>query len=238
MKIILASFPKNGTKSMNEAFQTLGYNVYDWFEHFWYHGNDWAKILDEGGSIEDFRRMYEDIDVVTDTPACLFWQQILEAFPNAKVIISTRNEEKWFLSFQNQLNATSSSFKLNLIQSFSYSEILSCGSSKMLPWQKWDTSPTVMKNLYRQHNFYVTQKVPADQLLVFDLKDGWAPLCKFLCKEIPDKPFPFNNKSASLFSDAVSHHPVMRKMVKETIFIVGTLTVLGIYCGYKILKKF
>ncbi|XP_078490990.1 uncharacterized protein LOC144747094 [Ciona intestinalis] len=164
MKIILASFHKNGTKSMNEAFQTLGYSVYDWFEHFWYHGNDWIRILEVGGTVEDFRRMYKDIDVVVDSPTLLFWEQILEAFPDAK-------------------------------------------------------------------------KAPKNQLLVFDLKDGWAPLCEFLGKEIPDKPFPFNNKSASLFSDAIKHHPIMRRMIKETIFSMGTLTILGIYCGYKIWKK-
>ena len=30
-------------------------------------------------------------------------------------------------------------------------------------------------------------------MLVFDVKQGWEPLCKFLDKEIPDKPFPWKN---------------------------------------------
>nr|XP_026692937.1 uncharacterized protein LOC108949987 [Ciona intestinalis] len=206
------------------------------------------RILKVGGTVEDFRRMYKDVDVVVDAPAFLFWEQILEVYPDAKVIISIRDEEKWFQSFKNHLHSGSSNVLLNLIHIFSYSgwchfrycnkvAILTNGSYKPTPWWKLDTSPTVMKNIYRHHNSYVLQRVPKDQLLVFDLNDGWAPLCEFLGKEIPDKPFPFKNKSASFISDAISHHPILQRMIKETILSIGTLTFLGIYCGYKIWKR-
>ena len=45
--------------------------------------------MTEGGTREDFRAMLEGVDTMTDLPACLFWEEILDAFPDCKV--GTRN---------------------------------------------------------------------------------------------------------------------------------------------------
>ena len=51
------------------------------------------KIISEGGDADDFRKMFENVDSVTDIPACFFWEEILEAFPDAKV-----SKLKYFLT--------------------------------------------------------------------------------------------------------------------------------------------
>ena len=54
-----------------------------------------------------------------------------------------------------------------------------------------------LKQLYRTHNEYVKSAVRKEDLLIWNVKDGWEPLCKFLGKEIPKIPFPrSNNKNA------------------------------------------
>ena len=87
MKVIAAGFSKTGTKSMFLALSELGYNVYDFHDHFWHHCDQWTKIYSSstGGTIEDFKEMYESVDAVTDAPPYLFWEEILQAFPDAKV---------------------------------------------------------------------------------------------------------------------------------------------------------
>ena len=85
MKVILAGFSKTGTKSMNSALTELGYNVYDFIDHFWHHDKYWTQILKNGGSIVDFKEMYKDVDAIVDIPAFVFWEEISEAFPDAKV---------------------------------------------------------------------------------------------------------------------------------------------------------
>ena len=85
MKVIFAGFSKTGTKSMNSALTELGYNVYDFIDHFWYHEKYWTKIFKDGGNILDFQEMYKNVDAVVDMPAFLFWKEISEAFPDAKV---------------------------------------------------------------------------------------------------------------------------------------------------------
>ena len=85
MKIIVASSPKTGTKSIAEALKYLGYNVYDYLEHFWYHEKEWKEICIYGSCVDTFKKMYSNVDVVVDIPACYFWEEIHEAFPDAKV---------------------------------------------------------------------------------------------------------------------------------------------------------
>lgn len=70
---------------MNSALTELGYSVYDFIDHFWYHEKYQAKIFRDGGTIADFQEMYKDVDAVVDMPAFLFWEEIAEAFPDAKV---------------------------------------------------------------------------------------------------------------------------------------------------------
>ena len=85
MKVIAVGWAKTGTKSLNAALSELGYEVYDFLEHFWYHGKEWEKIYDGNGSVDTFKNMYENVDVVMDTPIFLFWEEIFWAFPEAKV---------------------------------------------------------------------------------------------------------------------------------------------------------
>ena len=48
------------------------------------------------------------------------------------------------------------------------------------------------------HNEEVVRNIPADRLLVFDLSEGWEPLCKFLDKPTPNEPFPHLNEGKNL----------------------------------------
>jgi hypothetical protein len=43
---------------------------------------------------------------------------------------------------------------------------------------------------YKRHNQHVQEHVNKEQLLVFNVKEGWEPLCQFLGKEVPTEPFP------------------------------------------------
>ena len=89
MKVIYAGFSKCGTKTMERAFLMLGYKNYDVLDNFQFLHDEWWKIMTEGGTREDFRAMLEGVDTMTDLPACLFWEEILDAFPDCKV--GTRN---------------------------------------------------------------------------------------------------------------------------------------------------
>lgn len=88
MKVLVIGFPKTGTKSLHAALKKLGYTVYDYEHNFYYLRKQWLKVLSkEGGTKEDFYEMYRDVDASMDILFCVFWKEILEAFPDTKVTI-------------------------------------------------------------------------------------------------------------------------------------------------------
>ena len=87
MKVIYAGFSKCATKSMAKALRLLGMKVYDFMEHYEYLASDWMKIYRDGATVERLRKMYEGVDAVAGMPVYYYWEELLEAFPEAKVSI-------------------------------------------------------------------------------------------------------------------------------------------------------
>ena len=85
MKIICAGLSKTGTKTLAKALRTLGYTVYDHPEAMLLHHYEWIEIFEGKHSPDIFKKMYKDVDAVTDMPANQMWDRILEAFPESKV---------------------------------------------------------------------------------------------------------------------------------------------------------
>ena len=48
--------------------------------------------------------------------------------------------------------------------------------------------------VFKRHNEEVKKHVPPERLLVYEVKEGWKPLCEFLGVAIPkEEPFPHLN---------------------------------------------
>jgi len=236
MKVILASFPKCGTKTMASAFEQLGLRNCDYPDQFMEQHDDWIKLVNEGAENVDFKRMFENYDSVTDVPACWFWKQISDAFPDAKIILTKRSSEKvWLKSFIQQektflehINAP-----IRMLSSYNRKQqryfdktYTSIFGHRPLP-SKYNETLTV--EAYNKHNAHVVMNAPEDQLLVFDFKDGWAPLCKFLDVPVPDVPFPHKNKSGSAIDEIMQNNALyvrVEREVKNAKFLLAALSVL------------
>ena len=76
------------------------------------HGQEWLDTY-ETYRAPDFYSMYKGVDAVTDGPPNVFFGEILEAFPDSKVVLMVRdNEEIWARSAKNQLREERESFAL------------------------------------------------------------------------------------------------------------------------------
>lgn len=106
MKIICAGLSKTGTKSLNAALTVLGYKVYDCLEHYEIFGEQWREIFHTDGEVtEKIKDMYKNVDAACDIPIYGYWEEILEAFPDAKVILLVRNDwETWYHSMVKQVD--------------------------------------------------------------------------------------------------------------------------------------
>lgn len=114
VKIIYAGYSKCGTTTIAQAFRSINYKVYDYEEVILYHAADWIKYWDaDNYSLEErrkhLRNMFKDIDVVTDSPHYFYWRELLDAFPDAKVIFWERPEQPWLKSMVKQIESITES---------------------------------------------------------------------------------------------------------------------------------
>ncbi|CAK8681899.1 unnamed protein product [Clavelina lepadiformis] len=248
MKVILAGYCKTGTKSMAAALETLGYNVYDYFDHFWYHYNEWQEICSQGATKEIFQRMYKDVDVVANMMPLKFWKEIHDAFPDAKIILTTRDENDWLPSYIAQWKSIDDYFLYKMMmlitptgrRMFKYYQLLVRiyeGAVMKHPFDyKFLQNETMMRLGYRTHQTGCIANAPKDKLLVYSVRDGWKPLCKFLGKEIPSKAFPRLNSRKAIFDKLKIDSPAIGRIKQEfvvSVFIISSLGVLGVYKLYR-----
>ena len=200
MKIICAGLGKTGTKSIAKALRHLGFEVFDFKEQIFDLLDHWVDVF-QNGAKPDVKRVYQNADVCVDAPGNIFFEEILEAFPDCKVILSVREEDSWIESAVRQVDSlyaarskivsklSPTARKMEYILDSIFNFVFGSCNTK---------STYVMRKRYRIHNHRVKSIVPADKLLLYNVKQGWKPLCDFLECEIPTVEFPHVNINAAV----------------------------------------
>lgn len=159
---------------------------------------------------EEFDRLLGHCQGVSDIPAILFAKELIEAYPDAKVILTHRNFDTWFKSCSESLDvALKHPINFGLMQPlvtlFKRHDrwtrpvllktwtILFKGDFKRNARQVWD-----------EHYDLVRSLVPPERLLEYNVKSGWDPLVEFLDAEHPNVPFPTGNTTAATLQRAQS----------------------------------
>ena len=226
MKVICAGLSKTGTKSIAKALQVLGFSVYDFMEHISIHHDQWASVY-RCGEEPDFLSMYQDVDAVTDLPAAIWYEEIYKTFPDAKVILSVRDsEDVWFKSWSNQTTVfRNPGFLVKMIMRYimPYTQGFDVHLCDDIDMSAYGTlrpeSKFLQKKKYREHNQRVQAVIPKEKLLIFNVKQGWKPLCEFLGCEIPEQEFPRANVSGTEGAVSKEGMSVIRD-AKNKLFVV------------------
>ena len=84
---------------------------------------------------------------------------------------------------------------------------------------------------YEDHNEIVKNTIPKENLLVWNLKDGWEPLCTFLNVPIPDVPIPKENTTGDFnwAQEYFLQDPVTRNGIKYLVCYC-ILTIFILFC--------
>ena len=156
-------------------------------------------------------------EAVADLPSCLFYEQILEEFPDCKFVLTTReNSEIWFRSWTTLTKSVTTSMHLGAflfptLRHYSnylrwvYSVVNKDASYLTSTFPKDENIKENAIASYEEHNRRVREVIPAKQLLEFSVKDGWDPLCNFLeIEDCPATPFPKSNSARSMRAQSVS----------------------------------
>jgi hypothetical protein len=211
VKVIGAGFGRTGTMSLKAALEELGfgpcYHMIEVFEHPEHVGFWEAAWRGEPVDWDGFLGRYE---ATVDWPACTFYEELLQRHPDAKVLLSVRDPERWYDSTRATIyeisKITAGSRLSRAIFAFvglfvpGVFQIGRMGNE--IIWQgtfdgKFEDRSYAIK-VFKRHNEEVRRRVPRDSLLVYEVKEGWGPLCEFLGVEEPDKPFPSLNDAAQM----------------------------------------
>ena len=233
MKIICVGIGKTGTTSISKALRHLGYTVFDWEEQVFDFQDHWVDVFQNGAQL-DVKRVYQHADAVVDAPGNFFWEEILEAYPDSKVILSEREEGSWLKSLVNQLQvfeAVISRRFLAVLSPTSRKQIFILYSHLTAILGSADPkSACVLRTRYRMHNHRVKSLVPPEKLLVYNVKQGWKPLCDFLGCEVPTVAFPHENVKGEIaevpLSETRSGRQVILEIQRALIVILSVLVVI------------
>jgi hypothetical protein len=174
-KIFGIGFHKTGTSTLGTALETLGYEVC---------GVQWhlAESLQEG-DYEPVWELADRYEAFQDNPWPILFRELDERYPGSRFILTWREEERWIRSVVHHLGRNS-----NPMREWIYDGV---GAPK--------GNEEHFLQRYRRHNEEVMKHFedrPDDLLFMnFEQGDDWEKLCEFLGHEIPDRPFPHQNKN-------------------------------------------
>jgi hypothetical protein len=189
LKVIGAGLPRTGTLSLKFALQRLGFGrCYHMTEFILHpeHSPLWAGAVDGRA---DWDRLFHGYQATADFPGCLFWRELADHFPHAKVVLGVRSPESWFESLSQTVGMASHRAALS-------ESPLGTVLVQMRARGGFTQARESMIQVYERHVAAVKAGLPPERLLVYEARHGWEPLCAFLGVPIPDSPFPHVNSRA------------------------------------------
>ena len=206
IEIIGAGLGRTGTYTLKVALEQLGFSRCYHMTDLLSHPKQvlhWHELKDSGKT--NWQELFGDCRAVVDYPGCLYYREIKAAYPEAKVILTVRDPDTWYESVLKTLYKLRPRKPLALLAMF-LRLIVSARFRAILPvylfadiiiWKEQFKSRFANKEMaikiFKQHYNEVKAAIPDDQLLVYDVNDGWQPLCEFLNVPIPNIPFPVTN---------------------------------------------
>lgn len=205
IKLIGAGLPRTGTLTQKVAFERLGLGpCYHWVNVLADLDTQvplWDRAIDGNA---DWDAIFAGFQSSADWPGGYFYRELMEAFPDAKVLLSVRDPVKWEPSFRETIwemcfgesvMALLSKARMQIDESWRDYQAL----VHRMFWGPQGTfadgydEPRQLIEQMQRHHDEVKRTVPADRLLVWEVTEGWEPLCAFLGVDVPDEPMPHAN---------------------------------------------
>lgn len=199
IRVIGAGVGRTGTHSLKRALEhLLAGRCYDMDEVLAHREHETVWKAAAQGRMPDWRRFLGDYVSTEDWPAAAFWPELVEAFPDAFVLLSHRRAEDWLLSA-----------RATIFQAMEEDEDTPWGNMIHAIMRERFTDRLEDDNAcleaYERHNAAVRAAVPPERLIDWPTGAGWGPLCRALGVEVPDIPFPHVNTTRE-FRERVRAH--------------------------------
>jgi hypothetical protein len=192
MNVIGAGVGRTGTYSLKLALNRLGVGPCHHMEEVLRHMPVQVPLWDAAvAGNPDWAKIYDGYHSTVDWPTACFFRELSAAFPSAKFVLTQRDPQRWADSFGATI------YKLMASRDEAPPEMHAWLDMAGRVIAKTGFPPGLdgdgLRNAFIAHNEAVKAAIPAGRLLIFEVKQGWEPLCTFLDVPVPDEAFPNTN---------------------------------------------
>ena len=188
LEVIGAGLGRTGTLSLKLALEHIGfgkcYHMSEMIAHMRDHLPLWLRTAHGDPQWDAIFAGYRSS---TDYPGCMFWRELAAKYPDAKIILTTRDADRWFESVTATVMSPQHRARLEgdpaMAEFFRLTVFTADLESRLGDRDR-------MVEYFNAWNQAVIDEVPADRLLVYMPGDGWEPLCEFLDVPVPPEPYP------------------------------------------------
>ena len=231
MKVICAGWGRTGTRSLKYALEHINGQPSYHMQNILLNKKDakkWHDLIFNNKKIYNWDNIYKGYGACLDFPSCNYYKELMDFYPDAKVILNLRDDESWVKSWNVLNNQILKSFTFRFIAKLPYTSFklhkdihneMILGSRGAFGGAKTDEEKMQKFNDWNQS---VIDYVPKDRLLVYKVSEGWDPICKFLNVNISDIPFPYKNKTKNM-----GH---MSRFI-NAIFIILIIGIISVICS-------
>lgn len=194
LSVIGAGFGRTGTMSLKMALEQLGFGPCHHMEEVFANPAQlagWQAAA--AGEPVDWDQVLDGYRSSIDWPSAHYWRQLAAANPEAKVVLSVRPVDRWWASFSGtiakvlEMREEIGDPNIRAIAAMAHTIISEQTFSGAL------TDEATARAAFEQRSRDVQAALPAERLLVFDVTEGWGPLCAFLDCPVPPGDFPRSN---------------------------------------------
>lgn len=189
---------RTGTLSLQTAIEQLGLGPCHHMEYVLHHMDVQVPLWNAAvAGKADWPAIYQGFHSAVDWPTAGFYRELYAAYPDAKFLLTHRSPESWADSYGETI------YKLMAGRDEAPPEMkdwleMAVAVTKKTGFADGLDREGLMQG-FMAHNDAVRATIPAEQLLVFQVKEGWGPLCGFLGLAVPDGPFPRSNDRAEFW---------------------------------------
>jgi hypothetical protein len=188
LSVIGAGFGRTGTMSLKLALEQLGFGpCHHMVEVFKAPQSiGWWEAAADGEP--DWERIFDGYGSAVDWPTATFYEGLAQAYPDAKVILTRREPKAWVKSTQATIFARPPADPPS-----DFDRMIGKVIGRLFDGRMRDEDH--LAAVFERHNAEVVERIPPERLLVYEVADGWAPLCAFLGVAVPEGPMPKVNST-------------------------------------------
>jgi len=203
MHVIGTGYGRTGTTSLTAALVQLGFGPCLEAGDVFRNPRLIRPLL---GAVEGKPTNWEEIFAgyksMVCEPVTPCWRRLVEYYPEAKVVHTVRDPEQWISSIQRTLLKRRrhidtlygrAAIRMSSMLGTDFAPLIRL-FQRTLEGQALKTvterKPERAIEQFQAHTDQVVEAVPADRLLIYDIRDEWRPLCEFLGVPVPTEPFP------------------------------------------------